>query len=249
MRGIALFLALLSILQAVDAFNVIVRQHAVKKARLCSTRLRMGSDGNSDDGVVWTHSDIEWRLRPPPEMRRLEKIKLKAASKAIHAELVMKGEPIPPILCPKGGRAELEGFKNGKKIAKFGFTTNRGPSAPPIDETVLELYGVDQQFGSPGIGAIIYMFVEPEFRGFGIGSLALEAIAAIQTVQGCDFTVLVADDDGSGKLIKWYEDAEYKIAPKLQDVLGSSDGEFGVTMIRPTSVRADIFARCQIKWW
>lgn len=93
------------------------------------------------------------------------------------------------------------------------------------------------------------MYVEPEYRGRGIGALALEVIAAIQTVQGCDFTVLVADDDGSGRLIQWYKDYGYMPAPKLQDLFGSPGGKYGMTMIRPTTVRSDIFARCQIKWW
>ena len=161
----------------------------------------------------------------------------------------MRDEPIPPILCPKGGKAELGCFRNGEKIAKFGLTTSRGPSDPLIDETIQELYGVSSSFDGKGIGAIIYMFVEPKYRGKGVGILAMETIAAIQSVQGCDFTVLVADDDGSGKLIKWYEDFGYKQAPKLQKLFGSPDGMYGITMIRPTSVRSDIFARCQIKWW
>jgi GNAT superfamily N-acetyltransferase len=205
-------------------------------------------DGNTLP-AQWTHDDIEWVLSPPPDTPFFEKVKLKAAASAIRAELLLMDQPVPPILCPKGGQAELEGFKDGKQIAKFGFTTSRGPSAPPIDETIEDLYGVSSSIFGKGIGAIIYMFVEPEYRGLGIGSLALEAIAAVQTVQNCDYTVLVADDDGTGKLIKWYEDSGYEQAPKLQDSFGSPDGKFGLTMIRPTSVRSDIFARCQIKWW
>ena len=126
--------------------------------------------------------------------------------------------------------------------------TKRGPSATVIDETIRETYNL-MELPSVGIGAIIYMVVEPEHRGKGIGSLALEAIAAIHTVQGIDFTVLVADDNGSGKLIQWYEQNGYTIAPKLQDLLGSPDAKYGTTMIRPSSVRSDIFGDCQIQWW
>lgn len=139
--------------------------------------------------------------------------------------------------------------EKGKKIAKFGIVTKRGPSAPVIDETIRENYNIEPPSLGAGIGAIIYMVVEPEHRGKGIGSLALEAIAAIHTVQGIDFTVLVADDNGTGKLIKWYEENGYTIAPKLQDLLGSPDAKFGTTMIRPSSVRSDIFGDCQIQWW
>jgi GNAT superfamily N-acetyltransferase len=106
----------------------------------------------------------------------------------------------------------------------------------------------EAQATSAGIAAIIYMFVEPQYRGLGIGELALEAISAIHTVQGCDFTVLVADDKGSGKLIQWYEKNGFRIAPSLQEVFGSSDG-LGMAMIRPVNVDPDIFSRCQIKYW
>ncbi len=211
-------------------------------------------EGNFNE--KWAHSDIEWHLRPPEETPTVEKLKLLAAARAIRAQCQLNGEPVPPVLCPKGGRAVLEAYdkngklgKRGKKIARFGITTARGPPAPQIDETVEDIYSIPNGGPSPGVAAIIYMFVEPEYRKVGIGELALEAIAAIQTVQGCDFTVLVADDDGSNKLISWYEKCGFSIAPKLQDIFGSPGGKFGVTMIRPTQVRSDIFARCQIKWW
>lgn len=217
-----------------------------KKERCLSSFKHMRLYSNVEK---WNHEDVEWVLSPPPETPMLEKMKIKAAANAIRAELLLKDEPIPPILCPKGGKAELECFRNGSKIAKFGLTTSRGPSHPLIDETIQELYGISASLDGKGIGAIIYMFVEPEYRGKGIGTLALEAIAAIQSVQGCDFTVLVADDDGSGKLIQWYQDCGYKQAPKLQELFGSPEAKYGITMIRPTSVRSDIFAKCKIKWW
>ncbi len=221
--------------------NSLLHRHGKESGRLFS------ESSNQSIKTQWTHSDIEWRIAPDPEMPMFEKLQIKAGAKALHAQLELTEQPIPPVLCPKGGKAELEGYKNGKKIAKFGITTNRGPSAPPIDQTIEELYGLKGY--QVGIAAIIYMFVEPEYRGVGIGALALEAIAAIQTVQGCDFTVLVADDNGSGKLIKWYEENGYRQAPKLQDMFGSPGGQFGITMIRPTEVRSDIFAACHIKWW
>ena len=145
-------------------------------------------------------------------------------------------------------RFDISHIQTGKKIAKFGLTTSRGPSSDVINETIEELYG-SNQFGNPGIGAIIYMYVEPEYRGMGIGKLALEAISSIQCIQGCDFTVLVADDNGNGKLIKWYEDNGFAKAPKLQKAFGSPNGEYGVTMISPIDVPSDIFARCKIQWW
>ena len=224
------------------------------------------NENNENNEEKWTHSDIEWRLQPPEDTPLVDKLKLKAAAKAIRTQCLMNNEPVPPVLCPKGGKAVLEAYtyntpnkptdddgerktKKNKKVARFGITTTRGPPAPPIDETIMDVYNINPPMGGAGIGAIIYMFVEPEYRKLGIGELALEAIAAIQIVQNIDFTVLVADDDGSNKLIEWYERNGFTKAPKLQDMFGSPGGKYGVTMIRPTQVRSDIFAKCQIKWW
>jgi GNAT superfamily N-acetyltransferase len=93
------------------------------------------------------------------------------------------------------------------------------------------------------------MFVEPKYRKLGVGSLALEVISAIHSVQAVDFTVLVADDNGSGGLVKWYETNGFSKAPLMQKVLGSPDGKFGVSMISPVSVKEGFFDECQVKWW
>ena len=53
------------------------------------------------------------------------------------------------------------------------------------------------------------MFVEPDYRSRDVGALALEVISAIQYVQAIDFTILVADDNGSGGLVRWYEEHEW----------------------------------------
>ena len=91
------------------------------------------------------------------------------------------------------------------------------------------------------------MFVEEAFRSRGVGALALDVISTIHSIQGCDFTLLVADDDGSGNLIRWYEEQGFSRAPLLQDLLGSPGGQFGVAMIAPT--KNEIDAACRIKWW
>lgn len=93
------------------------------------------------------------------------------------------------------------------------------------------------------------MFVEPEYRGRNVGGLALEAISAIHAVQAVDFTVLVADDDGSGGLVRWYEGRGFARAPRMQNVLGSPDERFGVAMIAPVQIEEGFFERCRVKWW
>ena len=91
------------------------------------------------------------------------------------------------------------------------------------------------------------MYVEPEYRGRNTGGLALEVISLIHAIQACDFTVLVADDNGSKKLVEWYEKNDYTVAPKLQDCLGSPNEIHGVTMISPT--KRILPPNCSIQWW
>jgi len=139
-------------------------------------------------------------------------------------------------------------YYQGASIAKFGITTTRGPTTPEIISCLQVFYNVTEaQAQSAGIAAIIYMFVEPKYRGLGVGELALEAIAAIHAVQGLDFTVLVADDKGSGKLVQWYENNGFRTAPALQELFGSIG--LGMAMIRPVYVAPDVFSRCTIKYW
>jgi len=143
----------------------------------------------------------------------------------------------------------LEAYKGRKKIARFGITTTRGPPEPILNQSIEKIYNITVPFNGAGTAAIIYMFVEPDYRGVGIGDLALEVIGAVHTVQNCDFTVLVADDDGSGKLVEWYKRSGFVVAPDLQDLFGSPGGQFGVTMIRPVEMTPDFFQRCTVKWW
>lgn len=218
-----------------------------------STPLKATSSNSQEP--PFTHSDIEWRLRPQKGTQLLKRISLRAASNLIKLDCLIRRKDAPPVLCPKGGQAVLQayyrppGSTRKKQIARFGISTVRGPPAPPIDDTATDIFGIEQfPLGGIGVAAIVYMFVEKEYRKRGIGELALEVISAIHAVQGCDFTVLVADDNGSGKLVEWYEAHGFKRAPKLQDMMGSPGGKFGTTMIAPTTLPFDFFDRCKINW-
>jgi GNAT superfamily N-acetyltransferase len=134
-----------------------------------------------------------------------------------------------------------------QKIGRFGITTVRGPPARPIDESVEQIYGIDLQGRHVSSAAIVYMVVDEKFRSRNVGTLALQVISTIHSIQGCDFTLLVADDDGSGKLVEWYEEHGFSQAPLLQDLLGSPGGQYGVAMMAPTSNVID--GACRIKWW
>lgn len=134
-----------------------------------------------------------------------------------------------------------------QKIGRFGLTTIRGPPARCIDESVEQIYGIDLQGRHVSSAAITFMCVEPQFRKRNVGTLALDVISTIHSIQGCDFTLLVADDDGSGNLVSWYENHGFSQAPLLQDLFGSPGKQFGVAMIKPTNNEIDV--ACRIKWW
>lgn len=197
----------------------------------------------------YTHEDIVWKLRPAHGTSLWKRITLRFASNVLRIESKIKGVDPPFCLCPKGGQAVLEAHipKKRGKIGKFGISTLRGPPAPEIDTSVEELFGIDLNGANVASAALIYMFVEPEYRKKGVGELALEVVSTIHALQGCDVTLLVADDDGSGKLMEWYEQHGFKQAPKLQDLLGSPNGKYGVTMIAGASQL--ISPACKLKWW
>jgi hypothetical protein len=209
---------------------------------------------------LFTHADILWKIRPPPDNTSFwKRLWLRLAANLIRLDCLIFSKEPPVVLCPKGGQAVIEAYcyssdiqhdykKQSKlvQVGRFGFTTERGPSAPSIQETVQDLYNITQV--TVGVGAIIFMVVEPQYRKRNIGALALQVISSIQALQGIDFTMLVVDDNGSGKLVDWYRKQGYSKAPKLQDLLGSPNAEHGITMIAPTNCNS-LPPDCHIEWW
>jgi hypothetical protein len=203
------------------------------------------------------HADILWKVRPPPETSLWKRLWIRLAANLIRLDCLVFSKEPPVVLCPTGGQVVVEAYCYSSdteniynrpklvQVGRFGFTTEVGPSAPPIQETVNDLYGISNV--TVGVGAIIYMFVEQQYRKRNIGALALEVISTIQAIQGIDFTMLVVDDNGSGKLVEWYLQRGYSKAPKLQDLLGSPHAEHGIAMIAPTN--RSLPSDCQIQWW
>jgi hypothetical protein len=203
------------------------------------------------------HADILWKVRPPPDTSLWKKLWLRFTASLIRLDCLIFSKDPPVVLCPKGGQALLEAYCYSSdsesnnhpptkvQVGRFLFTTARGPSPQPIQETVQDLYGKTEV--TVDVGAIICMLVDPYYRKRNIGALALEVISLIQAIQGIDFTMLVVDDNGSGKLVEWYLQQGYSKAPKLQDLLGSPNAEHGITMIAPTNLR--LLPDCQIQWW
>jgi len=229
-----------------------------------------------DSPPVLQHSDISWRIRPFYGQDSTRSIKNrfthKVATSAIRFECKITGQNKPTILFPAGGRTVIEAYVSEpgplgtKKMlaGRFGMTTTRNPPNPLIEGAVQKYLNPTVSNVSAAAGAIIYMYVFPAYRSRGLGALAVDVIAALQSYIGNDAIVLVADDDGSGKLVKWYESLSFQVAEELQDLLGSPDGKYGTAMIAPTyvpetnemiegdsisSTNPFLGGVCNIRWW
>ena len=198
-----------------------------------------------------THADIVWKIRPHPEQPWTARAYFVAAAFILHAYLQVTKRNIPSVLCPSGGLCQLEAWYEGKQVGRFGITTTPGPPLPLIAQQAGQLFGTKKSASTPTLfvqtAAIQYMVVEPAYRKRQIGSLALQVIAHVHAFQNCDFTLLVADDNGSGKLVDWYERYGFAKAPLLQDLLGSPNQKYGVTMMGPTN--ATLPENCTLEWW
>lgn len=81
---------------------------------LCpATTLRSQLFATSGSPTQLSHSDIEWRLRPPEGTSRLDRWKIKIGANLLRLDSKLKGRELPPVLCPRGGRALLEAYYKG----------------------------------------------------------------------------------------------------------------------------------------
>jgi N-acetylglutamate synthase-like GNAT family acetyltransferase len=67
--------------------------------------------------------------------------------------------------------------------------------------------------GSRRVGPLVSLFVEPSERGNGLGEALFRAMMRESRVSGNDFALLVHQDNGSGKLIRWYQMMGFKLLP------------------------------------
>jgi GNAT superfamily N-acetyltransferase len=230
----------------------------------------------------FTHADVVWKIRPPPHVSRRQRWKWRLQTWL--QGLLRPGRPRRDALWyfETVGHLGLSQVvlhvydrHSGQALGRFGLTTQTGPTTPALQQTIGELFGGDgeaartndDQYLLETTAAIIYMYVEPAFRGRGLGALALSVMGYLQgsgvdlatykslLLSGqkrrkvaCDYVVLVADDKSDdGRLVQWYERRNFFRAPLLQETLGSPNGIYGVAMIgrtRSTLPSGD----CQIEW-
>lgn len=113
-----------------------------------------------------------------------------------------------------------------RQIGKAGFSTEAGAS-PRMDATLQELFGgasspseldaggeetaKETLVGVP-VPPIKYVFVDPRYRGLGLGRrLFLEAMRGLAR-RGFRFALIVVEDNGSGGLFGFYEDMGFVMA-------------------------------------
>lgn len=90
-------------------------------------------------------------------------------------------------------------------IGRAGLSTEAG-SSPRMDSALHELFGDgEQRFEGERVPPIKYVFVDPRYRGFGLGRrLFLEAMCSLAK-RGFRFVLIVVEDNGSGSLFGFYE--------------------------------------------
>ena len=95
------------------------RQVTIKPPNPCRAGVIYASINHNAPAVdagsikVLTHSDIEWRLRPPEGTSLLKRLKLKAGANILRLEARIRDAKLPPVLCPRGGQAVLEAYYQG----------------------------------------------------------------------------------------------------------------------------------------
>jgi GNAT superfamily N-acetyltransferase len=222
--------------------------------------------------------DIRWKLRPPADTPPLQKLCIAAKAWAIHNTqlLVSKGQPLQQrpqqqqqqIVFPDTPLVVLEAWDprrgpHNEQWGRFGITVAPGPSTPELVSALSRVTGRTSNNSvkaAAAAAAIVYMYVEPRHRHKGIGAMALQIIADLHRRQGCDCTILVADDKSGldeRTLVKWYERHGYHRAPELQQMMGSPDETFGVAMIAPittsssssTSTTEPTPRSFTVEWW
>jgi len=219
-------------------------------------------EGTREHASIKIHiEDMRWTISLSPENSgRWKRLRTQVTVWLIRLKnAFLRRKNLPLVVVPSSrdpNRPEvllLQAWSGkGTRIGRFGFTAQSGPPLPLSSETWNRVGRTDEvaaddvppQYSS---AATLFMSVDHLFRGNGIGRRAHQIISYVQAQQDCDLTVLIANDDGSGKLVRWYKQQGFVEAPELQSVLGSPERKFGVAMVARTNKQDGL--PCRVKWW
>lgn len=87
-------------------------------------------------------------------------------------------------------------------IGKVGMRP-QSASTKAMDKCIQNCFGIEKK--DVPVGVLVYMWVDPDFRGNGIGLILLECVKKRCLEKGMEYLLLIHDDDGSGRLITFYE--------------------------------------------
>ena len=92
-------------------------------------------------------------------------------------------------------------------IGKVGMRP-QSASTKAMDKFIQNCFGIKKE--DVQVGVLVYMWVDPDFRGKGIGLILLDCVKRRCLEKGMEYLLLIHDDNGSGRLITFYEQQGFR---------------------------------------
>eukprot|EP00611_Tribonema_gayanum_P018361 TRINITY_DN3144_c0_g1_i1.p1 TRINITY_DN3144_c0_g1~~TRINITY_DN3144_c0_g1_i1.p1 ORF type:complete len:694 (-),score=224.16 TRINITY_DN3144_c0_g1_i1:387-2468(-) len=100
-------------------------------------------------------------------------------------------------------------------IGRAGFRSTTGSSAA-MDAAIWELFGGQGGLSAPQravpVAPVVYVYVDPRYRGFGLGRRLFQACMSELAAMGVGYAVITVLDNGGGGLLPFYEGMGYRDA-------------------------------------
>ncbi len=96
-----------------------------------------------------------------------------------------------------------------KPIAKCGIRSYTKPASGTMNRLINELF-LDNSNNMAVVSMMVYMYVTSTYRQLDLGSILLQYIIHEGKTLKANYLLLVHDDNGSNKLIKYYERKGFK---------------------------------------
>ncbi|KAG5191765.1 hypothetical protein JKP88DRAFT_284824 [Tribonema minus] len=119
--------------------------------------------------------------------------------------------------CPGPRRRAWRGTNKQRRICigRAGFRSTTGSSAA-MDTAIWELFGGQGGLSAPPravpVAPVVYVYVDPRYRGFGLGRRLFLACMSELAAMGVGYAVITVLDNGGGGLLPFYEGMGYRDA-------------------------------------